>query len=43
MRSILFGGFSFGKYGNTAIFPGGYGQIGEIPHWQLRPDQGLKG
>ena len=21
-----------GKYGKTAVFPGGYGWIGEIPH-----------
>ena len=27
----------------TAVFPGGYGRIGEIPHGRLRPDWGLKG
>ena len=26
----------------TAVFPGGYGRIGEIPHGRLRPDWGLK-
>ena len=31
------------KYGKTAVFPGGYGRIGDIPHGQLRPDWGLKG
>ena len=31
------------KYGKTAIFPGAYGQIGEILHGRLRPDWGLKG
>ena len=29
------------KYGKTAVFPGGYGRIGEIPHGQLLPDWGL--
>ena len=47
MRLILSRWFYFGKnvekYGNTAISPGGYGRIGEIPHGQLRPDWGLKG
>ena len=27
----------------TAVFPGGYGRIGEIPHGRLWPDWGLKG
>ena len=31
------------KYGKTAVFPGGYGRIGEIQHGRLRPDWGLKG
>ena len=31
------------KYGKTAVFPGGYGLIGEIPHGRIRPDWGLKG
>ena len=31
------------KYGKTAIFPGGYGRIVEIPHGRLWPDWGLKG
>ena len=31
------------KYGKTAVFPGGYGRIGEIPHGRLRPDWGLLG
>ena len=26
------------KYGKMAVFPGGYGQIGEIPHGRLWPD-----
>ena len=30
-------GFFFGK---TAVFPGGYGQIGEIPHGRIWPDWG---
>ena len=25
------------------VFPGGYGRIGEIPHWRLWPDWSLKG
>ena len=29
--------------GKMAVFPGGYGRIGELPHWQLRPDWGLYG
>ena len=31
------------KYEKTAVFPGGYGRIGNLTHGQLRPDQGLKG
>ena len=31
-------GFFFGK---TAVFPGGYGRIGEIPHGRIWPDRGL--
>ena len=31
------------KYGKTAVFPGGYGRIGGIPHGRIRPDWGLKG
>ena len=31
------------KYGKTAVFPGGYGRIGEIPHGRQRPNWGLKG
>ena len=27
--------------GKTAVFPGGYGQIGEIPHGRIWPDWGL--
>ena len=27
----------------TAVFPGGYGRIGDIPHGRLRLDWGLKG
>ena len=30
------------KYGKTAVFLGGYGRIGDIPHGRLRPDWGLK-
>ena len=30
------------KFGNTAVFPGGYGRIGEIPHGRLHPDWGLQ-
>ena len=47
MWLILFGWFFFWKnvekYGKTAVFPGGYGGIGEIPHGRQRPDWGLKG
>ena len=28
-------------YGKTAVFPGGYGRIGEILHGQIWPDWGL--
>ena len=31
------------NFGKTAVFPGGYGRIGEIPHGRIRPDWGLKG
>ena len=31
------------KCGKTAVFPGGYSRIGDIPHGRLRPDWGLKG
>ena len=32
------------KYGKkTAVFPGGYGRIEEIPHGRLWSDWGLKG
>ena len=27
------------KYGKTAVFPGGYGWIGEIPHRRLWPER----
>ena len=27
--------------GKTAVFPGGFGRIGEIPHGQIWPDWGL--
>ena len=27
--------------GKTAVFPGGYGRIGEIQHGQIWPDWGL--
>ena len=30
------------KYGKTAVFPGGYGRIGEIPQGRLWPDWGLR-
>ena len=29
--------------GKTAVFPGGYARIGEIPHGRIWPDWGLKG
>ena len=32
-----------GNLGKTAVFPGGYGRIGEIPHGRIWPDWGLKG
>ena len=37
MRLKLFGWFYFGKMWKTMeyVFPGSYGQIGEIPHGQL--------
>ena len=45
MQIVLFAVFSFGemwkKYGKTAVFPGGYGRVGEIPHGRLRLDLGL--
>ena len=31
------------NFGKTAVFPGGYGRIGEIPHGRIWPDWGLKG
>ena len=31
------------KYGKTALFPGGYSRIGEIPHGRIWLDWGLKG
>ena len=44
-RFILFIWFYFGKnmeiYGKTAVFPGGYGRIGEILHGRIWPDWGL--
>ena len=44
-RLILFIWFYFEKkmeiYGKTAVFPGGYGRIGEILHGQIWPDWGL--
>ena len=30
-------------FGKTAVFPGGYGRIGEILHGQIWPDWGLYG
>ena len=30
-----------GNFGKTAVFPGGYGRIGEIPHGRIWPDWGL--
>ena len=27
-------------FGKTAVFPGGYGRIGEIPHGRIWPDWG---
>ena len=30
-----------GKFWKNAVFPGGYGRIGEIPHGQIWPDWGL--
>ena len=36
------GGFYFGKNvekcGKMAVFPGGYGRIGDIPHGQIWPN-----
>ena len=28
-------------FGKTAVFPGGYDRIGEIPHRRIWPDWGL--
>ena len=28
-------------FGKTAIFPGGFGRIGEVPHGRIWPDWGL--
>ena len=45
MQLIVFLGFSVGKLcknmEKTAVFPEGYGRIGEISHGQLWPDWGL--
>ena len=30
-------------FGKTAVFPGGYGRIGEILHGRIWPDWGLYG
>ena len=30
------------KIGKPAVFPGGYGRIGEIPHGRVWPDWGLE-
>ena len=30
-------------FGKTAVFPGGYGWIGEIRHRRIRPDWALQG
>ena len=30
-----------GIFGKTAVFPGGYGRIGEIQHGRIWPDWGL--
>ena len=30
------------KYGNTAVFPGVYGHIGEVPKRRLRRNWGIK-
>ena len=44
-RLILFIWFYFGKIWKfmekTAVFPGGYGRIGEILHGRIWPDWGL--
>ena len=32
-----------GKFWKMAVFPGGYGRIGEIPHGRIWPDWGLYG
>ena len=37
------GGSILEKCGKLAVFPDGYGRIGEILHGPLRPDWGLKG
>ena len=29
------------NFGKTAVFPGGYGWIGETPHGRIWPDWGL--
>ena len=45
MRLILSEWLIFGKMWKnmekTAVFPGGYGRIGEIPHGRPWPDWGL--
>ena len=28
--------------GKTAVFPGGYGRIGDVPHGRIWPDWGLQ-
>ena len=29
---------NFGKFWKTAVFPGGFGRIGEIPHGRIWPN-----
>ena len=29
------------NFGKTAVFPGGFGRIGEMPHGRIWPDWGL--
>ena len=31
------------NFGKTAVFPGGFGRIGEIPHGRIWPDWGSIG
>ena len=41
MRLNFFEGSNVENSGKTAVFPGGYGRIGDIPHGRIWLDWGL--